>query len=38
MRFRNDDVLHRLHEVLDAVRAQARLAGRVTPHPPTQLR
>ena len=34
LRFLNDEVVHELPKVLDAVRAQARLAGAVTPHPP----
>lgn len=34
IRFPNADVHNRLPQVLDAIRAQARLAGRVTPHPP----
>ncbi|MFT4955500.1 MAG: very-short-patch-repair endonuclease [Brevundimonas sp.] len=38
IRFRNDEVTASLSRVMDAVRAQARLAGAVTPHPPAQLR
>lgn len=38
LRFMNDEVVHELPKVLDAVKAQARLADTVTPHPPAQLR
>lgn len=38
LRFLNDEVVHELPKVLDAVKAQARMADTVTPHPPTQLR
>ena len=38
LRFRNEQVTADLLAVLDEIRAQARLAGSVTPHPPTQLR
>ncbi|HYD26076.1 endonuclease domain-containing protein [Brevundimonas sp.] len=34
LRFTNDQVMVSLPTVLDAVRAQAKLAGDVTPHPP----
>jgi very-short-patch-repair endonuclease len=35
LRFTNDQVTSSLPTVLDAIRAQAKLAGAVTPHPPT---
>lgn len=38
LRFLNDEVVHELPKVLDAVKVQARMAGALTPHPPTQLR
>ncbi len=38
LRFRNEEVMTSLHTVLDAIRAHAKLAGTVTPHPPVQLR
>ena len=38
LRFLNDEVVYELPKVLDAVKAQARLASTATPHPPTQLR
>lgn len=38
LRFTNDQVLFELPAVVEAVRAQARMADTVTPHPPTQLR
>ena len=38
IRFRNSEVTTSLSRVMDAIRAQARLAGAVTPHPPAQLR
>ena len=38
LRFLNDEVVHELPKVLAAVKAQARMAETVTPHPPTQLR
>ena len=38
LRFRNEEVMTSLHTVLDAIRAHAKLAGTVTPHPPAQLR
>ena len=34
LRFTNDQVTSALLTVLDAIRAQAKLAGAVTPHPP----
>lgn len=34
LRFTNDQVTGSLPTVLDAIRAQAKLAGTVTPHPP----
>ena len=34
LRFTNDQVTGTLPAVLDAIRAQAKLAGAVTPHPP----
>jgi very-short-patch-repair endonuclease len=34
LRFTNDQVITSLPAVLDAIRAQAKLAGTVTPHPP----
>lgn len=37
LRFPNDQVFHDLPSLLDAVKAQARMAEIVTPHPPTQL-
>jgi very-short-patch-repair endonuclease len=38
LRFRNEQITGALHTVLDDIRAQAQMAGAVTPHPPTQLR
>lgn len=38
LRFPNDQVLHDLAGVLDAIKAQARTADALTPHPPAQLR
>lgn len=38
IRFRNDEVTASLSRVMEAIRAQAQLAGAVTPHPPAQLR
>ena len=38
LRFLNDEVVHELPKVLAAVKALARMADTVTPHPPTQLR
>lgn len=38
LRFRNEHVTGALHMVLNDIRVQARMAGAVTPHPPTQLR
>jgi len=35
LRFLNDEVVHELPKVLDAVKAQARMASSETPHPPT---
>ncbi len=34
LRFTNDQITESLPTVLDAIRAQAKLAGAVTPHPP----
>jgi len=36
LRFLNDEVVKDLPKVLDAVKAQARMADTVTPHPPTR--
>ena len=38
LRFPNDHVFRDLPALLDGVKAQARMANTVTPHPPTQLR
>jgi len=38
LRFLNDTVMKDLPKVLAAVKAQARMADTVTPHPPAQLR
>lgn len=38
LRFSNEQVLGSLPHILDAIRAHAKLAGTVTPHPPVQLR
>ena len=38
MRFSNERVLSDIAGVLGEIRRQARLAGDITPHPPTQLR
>jgi len=38
LRFLNDEVVHELPKVLEAVKTQARLADTITPHPPAQLR
>lgn len=37
LRFRNDQVTASLRTVLEAIRDHARLAGAVTPHPPTDV-
>lgn len=36
LRLGNEDVLNDIQKVLDAIQAQAGLAGAVTPHPPTR--
>ena len=36
LRFRNEAVLNDIQKVLDAIQAQAGLAGAETPHPPTR--
>ncbi|WP_395943930.1 endonuclease domain-containing protein [Brevundimonas sp.] len=38
LRFRNEQVSGALPSVLNAICAQVRMAGALTPHPPTQLR
>ena len=36
VRFLNDEVVHEFTKVLDAVKAQARMATSITPHPPAR--